>query len=361
MAKHITELNISSFRGIKNLELNNLSDINIIVGDNNSGKTSLLEAIQIFCDPTESVLVSLSRQREGIFINNRTPVSDSLMYLFDFTKKEENHCINLSGRYVNEWIDINIVGQVEQEIISADDIDERMFKKNVYEELQAEEIDTFIGAISRNGIMEKIRLNSFTSARRRKDYSKLIPLEMILPFDSTASNSIREITRSKVMIKEAVKLLQKFDSRITDIRYKDFESKFTRSRPLPVIEINESILVPLSTYGDGMKKCLIMLNKLLSAKNGVLLIDEFETALHTNLMHEVFSFLITVAQELNIQLFMTTHSLEAVDKLLESSKSHLDNVRVIRLANREDKTYAGIINGNKAYELRNTYGTELRA
>ena len=34
---YLSYLNIRNFRGVKNLELNDLSTINIIVGDNNSG------------------------------------------------------------------------------------------------------------------------------------------------------------------------------------------------------------------------------------------------------------------------------------------------------------------------------------
>lgn len=45
MNTHIKSFNIYDFRGIKNLKLNDLKGINIITGDNNSGKTSVLEVI----------------------------------------------------------------------------------------------------------------------------------------------------------------------------------------------------------------------------------------------------------------------------------------------------------------------------
>lgn len=45
MAIHLNEFNIEHFRGINHLELKDLNDINIITGDNNSGKTSVLENI----------------------------------------------------------------------------------------------------------------------------------------------------------------------------------------------------------------------------------------------------------------------------------------------------------------------------
>lgn len=41
------QLQIKGYRGFKTVELSQLGQINIFVGDNNSGKTSLLEAISI--------------------------------------------------------------------------------------------------------------------------------------------------------------------------------------------------------------------------------------------------------------------------------------------------------------------------
>ena len=43
MAIHLQEFDIYQFRGIHNLELKDLNHINIITGDNNTGKTSVLE------------------------------------------------------------------------------------------------------------------------------------------------------------------------------------------------------------------------------------------------------------------------------------------------------------------------------
>lgn len=44
--KKISKLKIDRFRGIRDLEIENLTQVNLIVGDNNCGKTSMLEALQ---------------------------------------------------------------------------------------------------------------------------------------------------------------------------------------------------------------------------------------------------------------------------------------------------------------------------
>ncbi|MCL1909654.1 MAG: AAA family ATPase, partial [Kiritimatiellaeota bacterium] len=49
----IKQLNIHSFRGIRQLEINSMNHVNIIAGDNNCGKTSMLEAIMLIRNPSD--------------------------------------------------------------------------------------------------------------------------------------------------------------------------------------------------------------------------------------------------------------------------------------------------------------------
>ena len=46
MANHIKYIDIHKFKGIKDINIYDMKSINIFVGDNNSGKTTILEAIK---------------------------------------------------------------------------------------------------------------------------------------------------------------------------------------------------------------------------------------------------------------------------------------------------------------------------
>jgi AAA15 family ATPase/GTPase len=55
---------IKGYRGIETMELTELGQVNIFVGNNNSGKTSILEAISILCDPLNSLQwLSISKRK----------------------------------------------------------------------------------------------------------------------------------------------------------------------------------------------------------------------------------------------------------------------------------------------------------
>lgn len=55
MDQDLKSISIKNFKGLKQLELNDLNQINIIVGDNNIGKTNLLEAIYILQSPYDFI------------------------------------------------------------------------------------------------------------------------------------------------------------------------------------------------------------------------------------------------------------------------------------------------------------------
>ena len=82
MATHIESFQLSDYRGMKCLKLNNLGAVNVFVGDNNVGKTSVLEAIQLLCAPNKYSLVQLARQREKYKADLGVNLVDSLCYLF---------------------------------------------------------------------------------------------------------------------------------------------------------------------------------------------------------------------------------------------------------------------------------------
>ena len=61
----INELRIENFRGFASLELKDLKRVNLVVGENNSGKTSLLDAVLLLCE------LSLAAQLPGLFRANQ--------------------------------------------------------------------------------------------------------------------------------------------------------------------------------------------------------------------------------------------------------------------------------------------------
>jgi AAA15 family ATPase/GTPase len=160
----------------------------------------------------------------------------------------------------------------------------------------------------------------------------------------------KEITR------DVIEILKTFDGNINDLRIIEDD----RFSSYLAIEHEQFGYMPLSIYGDGIKKVLAMAAAAARVKSGVLLIDEFETSIHSKAMRGVFQFLINLGNQRNIQLFLTTHSIEAVDELLACANGNIDDVKVITLAKKGEQTTARVVDGAKAEELRIYRNAELR-
>jgi predicted ATPase len=108
--------------------------------------------------------------------------------------------------------------------------------------------------------------------------------------------------------------------------------------------------MPISTAGDGLRRALHFAAAAATAKGGVLLIDEIESALHRDALRKIFGHLLRESHALDVQIFATTHSLEALDAILAEAtdesplvvynlspagahRTSLDQLRVIREEN----------------------------
>ena len=87
---------------------------------------------------------------------------------------------------------------------------------------------------------------------------------------------------------------------------------YTTSR-VPIVRLEgTAITVPLTSMGDGMLRVLQISLNAIQAEGGILLIDEFENGLHHSTQKKIWEFIFSLAKDLNIQVFATTHSLDCL-------------------------------------------------
>lgn len=370
MPKHYSKINIESYRGIKDLELNDLSAVNVIVGDNNVGKTSVLEAISLLSDPNQYNVFQVARQREKYQISNLIGLNslDLFMYLFNIDsemKYKNEYKLKITGIFNGFPTFIDIQGEIIQQLIDIESSKSNILGIERMKSNRLEEVKTFIGAIQHSTLKneelsnrtENIEFNEYSGIIKTSKDEEIVKVEMVQTIDHIVGNAFSNIIKNKDMKTNAVNLLKFFDPSIVDLRFINEDNRF-----IPVIECESRDYLPLSMYGEGMKKALTILNALVVAENGVVLIDEFETAVHTSVMTKVFEFMIFVADKMNIQLFLTTHSIEAVDKLILSSGKSIDKIRVITLKRNNDSgnILSRSMKGSEVLEDRNNFDFEVR-
>ena len=165
--------------------------------------------------------------------------------------------------------------------------------------------------------------------------------------------------------KLAIDILRQFDGSIADICY----TKADDGTYLESIITENGVNMPFSVYGDGIKKILYILNKLFDATDSILLIDEIETGLHKKYYDILFPVVFALASKLNVQLFIATHSIEAIEAILrygnyENNNVVNDPIKVITLKkvieNNGSNIVARNVTGKYVYENRKVFEFEVR-
>ena len=140
-----------------------------------------------------------------------------------------------------------------------------------------------------------------------------------------------------------LQVLKEYDEDIISINYDDNERRIGKGTYKILSKSNKKAL-PLNAYGDGMKKAILLI----------------ETAIHTSAMNKTFKWIIESCKKLNVQVFMTSHSKEAIDKVLKCSPECIDDMAVYTLYKDSEGTSVRRLDGKMAIEAQDEMGLELR-
>lgn len=374
MAIHITELNIETYRGIRSLKLNNLVPINIITGDNNCGKTTVLEVLRSIENPSDFRLWRTLIRRNSNDIREGLSYFEGFCDLFDIDQMDK--LIKYDVKYKDKKYEVVINAEVSEEEL----LEDEYLKIIGYTHFQRI-------APSKDGIQDyivnpqKILLNIAVNGEKMSENSVYEGQFRFKPdlrnIDSNANQDkivyitpekhttgdvyLNAVLNNSDMYEQMLAVLKEYDEDIISINYDNSSVEGTTSRGIyKILTKSHKKALPLNVYGDGMKKAVLLMSAAIAAKDGVLLIDEFETAIHTSAMDRTFAWIIEMCMKLNVQVFMTSHSKEAIDKLLKCSPQYTDMIAVYTLNKRENKTVVRRLDGHKAIEVQDNMGLELR-
>jgi AAA15 family ATPase/GTPase len=380
---NLENVTIHQFRGLRDLELKDLGRINLLVGLNNSGKTSVLEALSVYCHPLDiKVWLSTANQREQDIGVYRIRLLDAIKWLFTHNSAsivEPDKPIILISSTGLFSVKKLIASYEEMEQIS---LSEESNIRNISNEEEIENEDT---PRVKKGIKLKIEvfaddgyqlslfgeppacITDFLLWEDERFYRLPGKREPSLKTSVVTPSSHRSEVGQFRLLSEAtfqnfkadvIQLLQQMDNNISDIEIL-LPPESMSSRFNIYIQHKKLGLAPVSTFGDGIRRLLHIALKLASVKGGILLIDELESTIHTEALQSSFQWLVKWCTEMDVQLFATTHSLEAVDALLEVTESDSDLV-LYRLEPKEGKTKVVRHDGHRLRRLREELGQEVR-
>ncbi len=349
----LKSLKIENFRGFQQFELKQLGQINLIVGSNNSGKTSILEAVNLLCarsdlEPLRRIMFSrgeLSRNEESRPGTRREQELD-IRHLFNGHQIAIDSEFRISAsRLSGEDIFAGIVRMsefVQGEVFSSSDSEQSL-----------RDIELHF-SWNNDGEMEEVNIPlsldsgiSMDDARRRLTYSKRIK-------NSSNKNLVEKvnyISSSSITVKRMVELfdqivltpeedsvvqaLQTIDSKIVRIAsLGESRNPYSERSGFVVKYQNLDHPIPIGNMGDGVWRMLGLAMSVTCSKGGIVLVDEIDTGLHFSTMESMWRIILKTAKLLNVQVFATTHSRdcwESLAQVVEDEEISRDEVVIHRI------------------------------
>ncbi|MFK7100256.1 AAA family ATPase [Flavobacterium oreochromis] len=358
----LNSLNIKNYRSLKELKINSLGKVNLITGKNNTGKSTILEAIALYASKAD--LSSIYQ-----FLGER---GENFKQTESIKNPTDSNIKSFSSLFTNR-----VVGFENENIISIGASEDNTFnQQSSFEKTVSLRFVKYSDEILRDNqgnILTRKRTildNSNEKENpifkigfetRTEDNSYILSLEEDKPYRygygyrNTSINQNekfqfirtrnidREIngklfdnialTEKEQFVIDALKIIEQTTERIAFIE----ESSRERTAVIKLSGVQN--ILPLKSMGDGINRILTIILALVNCDNGYLLIDEFENGLHYSVQEQLWKIIFSLSEKLKIQIFATTHSEDCIrgfenilnrsDNALEGKLIRLDNINGI--------------------------------
>ena len=331
----IESIKVKNYRAFPQFAVENLGRINLLVGKNNSGKTSLLEAIQIAASGVDQqVLWEIAVRRGESFVDDPEPPYrrqseidiSHWFHGFGFESGAELR-IALLNKVASQYCEISVAesADVQRRLFRSDGSgavvspqpglpDSSEAESELYAAPAAalrivsseSKFARMLSLTGRGGLL--VERSAKSTLNTQSGNVVFVPTAGIATSQLVAMVDDLALTDDEGI---ALRAMQSLDNRIERFAAKGRDSRariMIRSR-------NVSKPLPIGSLGDGVNRLLTIAVAIAKSSGGVLLVDEIDTGLHYTALERMWKFVNDAAIALNVQVFATTHSRDCFESL----------------------------------------------
>ncbi len=366
----LSEFTVKNYKGINELHLTGLRQINLFVGKNNVGKSNLLEAISLYVNnwSFNSLLQILGNRREKTEDFTRPTFNQSTNNLLgnfspilpyreiSFLMRKNNNAIVLGGRKNFTQLALMYAYYRKDSDTEANRLyqlspfSSRVSKISSNAELvlaaTKQEIDDSTARIIKTDLSaDTLNLIHFTkSGLDYTNYSREdARICLFVNCKSLSTELAQQIWADFSLTEKEDEILSAL--KIIDEKIEDFNFINMDGRIVPLVKMTRlingetrQIRIPISELGDSLVHILNIIIAVLKCQNGVLLLDEAESGLHYTTQIKLWDMIYTIASRYNVQIFATTHSNDCIKAFAESGISG-NNALLVRLSQKSERLF----------------------
>jgi ABC-type branched-subunit amino acid transport system ATPase component len=356
----LNNLRIKNFRMLEDFEVSKLGRVNLIVGKNNCGKSTVLEALRVYAGRAHPHLLQtillehdefLSTARiDGIEEDESSWLAVKHLFPHREFPREDNKPIEIEADsktllrldhlfyYVRAEEEKNENGESFQrrirELVSKSDP-----SSNRDQPLRSTVRVSFGESSSRNEWLDldeesprRFSTRPYRTWRISEEMPPVrcshIPTQFVPPEVLADLWDATTLSPNEAFVLQALQIIEPEVQGLAFVKDPNAmpRSPRTRDSRVAIVKLkSEEMPVALNSMGDGMLRILQLILAVFPARGGMLLIDEFENGLHYSVQEEVWKMIFMLAKELEIQVFATTHSLDCIQSFTKVALDSPDN------------------------------------
>ena len=317
-------LAIRGFRAFESYRLTNLARVNLVVGRNNCGKTSVLEAIELLVSGGHPAVFQDSALRRGEmgvpYARRVRGHPTDVSHVFFGHEFDLGTCFELSsddGRYTLS-VRVRSLDEVGEDSEYWDRRRKQWLQRGLFD--PDEEPVPVLGLSIDGGPAGRqvslpvlddgtVPFEPYPRSIRNGAYGTPVHF---LTLESLAPASMRGMWDTVLAEGREAEIVDDMRLLEPDLDAIHFLTSGRLGNGILIGLRNGGRRLPIGTYGDGMRRLLALRLSFVGTANGFLLIDEIDTGLHWTIMEEMWQFVVELARKSNVQLFATTHSYDCI-------------------------------------------------
>jgi hypothetical protein len=325
--------------------MSDLGRVNLLVGTNNSGKTSVLEAIEILTSRGNPATIWQILWRRGERITTLLPITPGdqpaprLIIETDVCHLFTGHGIHPGTHFSLEAKNQTPQRSVTVEVVElspkerAEIVASPPGDINLISRLALKITGHPAPAIARVPLSKAggMSAQNFDFPQRRGITGKEISPSQFITTDSLSGDHLVSswgqvaLKPEEEMVLEALRVLDNDIERIAPVTSSQPYFWTSPSRGGFMVKLKSSEQpVPIGSMGDGMWRMLAMSIAITLCKGGTLLVDEIDTGLHYTVMSSMWKLIFNAAKQFDVQVFATTHSYDCIYSLAQLVEDHTD-------------------------------------
>ncbi|MCA9709598.1 MAG: AAA family ATPase, partial [Myxococcales bacterium] len=350
-ASMFTDVRMSGFRCFEDLRLKDLGRVNLMVGENGAGKTSVLEGVRLLRAGGNPLALLASALERGEYDSEEDDDGSSeraaiLRFAFHGRHGQGGERFRIEGHEAegpSRTIDAEIVD------VSANDPEAPLLGAPVGARGEIEwhgmfpdwairlRLDEGSASVDvplewSRGSARRLRLMAPRwDARPRAEVPVFLRANGV---DDAVLGQLWDRVAATPLKDDVIGALQHLEGSIRDIDLRSDPRLPFRSRVAVRIENGESSSAPIGSFGEGVAWLFALALGAAATPSRLLLVDDIDAELHHRVMAHMWAMVIETARRRDLQVFATTHSIDcitALRRVCAQTPTVADEIRVVRL------------------------------